>query len=153
MTISLRGFDHVGLTVPDLEEAAGLLVSVFGATELYRFGRENDPVLMQTAIGVHPEASFRAAMLELTPSVCVELFEWQSPDQDAHMPSPADVGGHHLCVVVDDFDEAVAMLRDRPDVRVYGDGGRLGLGRHAGARWIYVRTRWGLQIELIGSHA
>lgn len=151
MTISLRGFDHVGLTVPDLEEAVGLFVSVFGATELYRFGQEDNPALMTAAIGVHPEASFRAAMLKLTPSVYVELFQWESPDRHARMPSPADIGGHHLCVVVDDFDEAVAALRERPDVRVYGDGGKLGLGRHAGGRWIYIRTQWGLQIELIGS--
>jgi hypothetical protein len=27
----------------------------------------------------------------------------------------------------------------------------LGLGRHAGGRWIYLRTQWGLQIELIGA--
>ncbi|HXL90019.1 MAG TPA: hypothetical protein VN969_13785 [Streptosporangiaceae bacterium] len=70
MTVSIRGFDHVGLTVPDLDEAIGLFASVFGATELYRFGRDNDPELMRTVIGVHPEASFLAAMLELTPGVC-----------------------------------------------------------------------------------
>lgn len=153
MTVSVRSFDHVGLTVPDLDEAIGLFISVFGATELYRFGRENDPELMETRIGVHPQASFQAAMLELTPAVYVELFQWRSPGQQARMPSPADVGGHHLCVVVDDFNAAVAALRDHPAVQVYGDGGHLGLGRHAGRRWIYVRTRWGLQIELIGAQA
>jgi catechol 2,3-dioxygenase-like lactoylglutathione lyase family enzyme len=88
MTVSVRGFDHAGLTVPDLAEAVGFFVSVFGATEMYRFGRENDPALMETGIGVHPEASFRAAMLELTRSVYVELFQWQSPGQSARMPSP-----------------------------------------------------------------
>lgn len=149
-TVSVRSFDHVGLTVPHLDEAIGLFVSVFGATELYRFERRDDPELMRTAIGVPAQASFRAAMLELTPAVYLELFEWQAPGQQARMPSPADAGGHHLCVVTDDFDAAVTALRDHPDIQVFGDGGQLGLGRHAGRRWIYIRTRWGLQIELIG---
>ncbi|HXL90018.1 MAG TPA: hypothetical protein VN969_13780 [Streptosporangiaceae bacterium] len=52
-----------------------------------------------------------------------------------------------------DFDATIATLRDHPDVQVYGDGGNLRLGRHSGGRWIYIRTRWGLQIELIGARA
>lgn len=153
MTIAIHSLDHVGLTVPDLEEAVAFFVSVFGATELYRFGKSNDPALMETEIGVHPDASFQAAMLELTPAVYVELFQWRSERQSTRMPSPSDTGGHHLCVMVDEFDQAVAAVRERTDVRVHGEGGTLGLGRHAGGRWIYIRTRWGLQIELIGARA
>ena len=90
MTVSVRTFDHVGLNVPDLAEAVAFFVSVFGANELYRFDRENDPALMENEIGVHPAASFQAAMLELTPAVHVELFQWRSPGQPTAMPSPAD---------------------------------------------------------------
>lgn len=104
---------------------------------------------MADEIGVHPEASFRAAMLRLASELCIELFQWQAPDASLRMPEPSDIGGHHLCLVVEDLDAAVAELRSTPGVRVYGKGGKNTLGPHAGGRWIYVRTEWGLQIELI----
>jgi catechol 2,3-dioxygenase-like lactoylglutathione lyase family enzyme len=145
----IRLTDHVGLTVPDLEEAVAFFTDVLGATELYRFARADDPRLMTVDIGVHPEAALSAVMLRLTDEICVELFQWRAPDQNAVMPQPSDIGGHHLCLVVDDLDAAVAELRRRPDVRVYGNGGKQGVGPRAGGRWIYFRTRWGLQIELV----
>jgi catechol 2,3-dioxygenase-like lactoylglutathione lyase family enzyme len=146
---SIRCADHVGLTVPDLDEAVSFFVDVLGATEQFRFARKDDPELMEHGVGVHPRASFRAAMLRLTPALSVELFQWQAPAQNARMPEPSDSGGHHLCVIVDDLDVAVDELRRRPDLRVYGSPGRLTVGPHAGGRWIYFRTSWGLQIELI----
>lgn len=145
----IRSFDHIGLTVPDLEEAIAFFTEVFGATGLYGFARADDPRLMTEDIGVHPEAALRAVMLRLTPEVCVELFQWRAPDQNPAMPEPSDIGGHHLCLVVDDLDAAVDELRGRPDVRVYGRGGKQTAGPRAGGRWIYFRTKWGLQIELV----
>lgn len=139
--------------MPDLDEAAAFFVDVLGATEEYRFGRSDDPVLMERCIGVEPCSSFRAAMLRLTPSLGVELFQWTAPDQRTRMPQPSDIGGHHLCLLVDDLDAAVAGLRGRPELRIYDGPGRLTLGPYAGGRWIYFRTRWGLQIELIAGPA
>ncbi|MCW2934933.1 MAG: sle [Actinomycetia bacterium] len=141
--------DHVGLTVPDLDEAVAFFVDVLGAAEQYRFGQQDDPVLMEGGIGVHPRASFRAAMLRLAPTLNVELFQWTAPRQRPQMPQPSDIGGHHLCLLVDDLDAAIAELRGRPELRIYDGPGRLTMGAHAGGRWIYFRTRWGLQIELI----
>ena len=145
----IRGADHVGLTVPDLDAAVSFFVEVLGATEQFRIARKNDAELMEHGIGVHRKASFRAAMLRLTPTLSVELFQWQAPAQNPRMPEPSDSGGHHLCVIVDDLDSAVDELRRWPDLRVYGGPGRLTVGPHAGGRWIYFRTSWGLQIELI----
>jgi hypothetical protein len=65
------------------------------------------------------------------------------------MPQPSDVGGHHLCLLVDDLDAAIAELGRHPDLRIYGTPGKVSAGPHAGGRWIYFRTNWGLQIELI----
>ena len=149
MTLKSRVVDHVGLTVPDLEEAVALFTDLFGATELYRFARADDPRLMTQDIGVHPEAALSAAMLRLTDGLRVELFQWRAPGQVTAMPQPSDIGGHHLCLVVDDLDAAVAELRGRPDVRGYGNGGKQTVGPRAGGRWIYFRTNWGLQIELV----
>jgi catechol 2,3-dioxygenase-like lactoylglutathione lyase family enzyme len=149
----IRCTDHVGLTVPDLEEAVAFFTGVLGATELYRFARADDPKLMVEDIGVHPEAALRAVMLRLTSELRVELFQWQAPDQNSRMPQPSDIGGHHLCLVVDDLEAAIDELRRHPDVRVYGMGGKQTVGPRAGGRWIYFRTKWGLQIELVADPA
>jgi catechol 2,3-dioxygenase-like lactoylglutathione lyase family enzyme len=145
----IRLADHVAFTVPDLEEAVTFFTDVLGARELYRFAREDDPRLMTEDIGVHPEAALSAAMLRLTDEINVELFQWRAPGQNQAMPQPSDIGGHHLCLVVDDLDAAVAELRRHPGVRVYGNGGKQTKGPRAGGRWIYFRTNWGLQIELV----
>jgi catechol 2,3-dioxygenase-like lactoylglutathione lyase family enzyme len=145
---AIRTADHVGFTVPVLDEAVSFFVDVLGATELQRFEVRDDPGLMEHSLGVHPEASLQAVMLQLTPALCVELFQYSAPGQEARMPEVSDVGGHHLCVVVDDLDAANAELRRRPDVRA-GHPGRVSAGPHAGGRWLYFRTSWGLVIELI----
>jgi len=147
----IRCADHVGLTVPDLDEAVGFFVDVLGATVRDRFAVQ-DPEIMERGLGVHPEASLRAVMLQLTPALCVELFQYSAPGQDTRMPEVSDIGGHHLCVVVDDMDAAIAELRSRPDVRA-GRPGRVSYGPHTGGRWLYFRTRWGLVIELIADPA
>jgi catechol 2,3-dioxygenase-like lactoylglutathione lyase family enzyme len=145
---AIRYADHVGLTVPDLDQAVGFFVDVLGATERARFGVHDNPEVMEHGLGVHPQASLRAVLLQLTPALSVELFQYQAPGQDTRMPEVSDVGGHHLCVVVDDLDAAIAELRGRPDVRT-GSPGRVSYGPHAGGRWLYFRTSWGLVIELI----
>lgn len=71
------------------------------------------------------------------------------PDLDEAVAFFVDVGGHHLCLVVDDLDAAVADLGHWPELRIYDRPGRLAMGAYAGGRWIYFRARWGLQVELI----
>jgi catechol 2,3-dioxygenase-like lactoylglutathione lyase family enzyme len=55
------------------------------------------------------------------PNLNVEPFEWSSSDRRTEHPRHNDVGGHHLCFVVDDVDRAIAVLRDIPGVRLLGD--------------------------------
>jgi catechol 2,3-dioxygenase-like lactoylglutathione lyase family enzyme len=145
---AIRGADHVGFTVPDLDEAVSFFVDVLGATEQARFAVRDNPGVMEHGLGVHPDGSLSAVLLRLTPGLSVELFQYQAPGQDTQMPEVSDIGGHHLCLVVDDLDAAIAQLRRRPDVRV-GNPGRISYGPHAGGRWLYFRTSWGLVIELI----
>ena len=48
------------------------------------------------------------------PNLNVELFEWSSSDRRTEPPRHSDAGGHHLCFVVDDVDEAIAVLQRNP---------------------------------------
>ena len=42
------------------------------------------------------------------------IFQWHSADKRPDHPRHSDRGGHHLCLIVDDVDDAVAHLRTHP---------------------------------------
>ena len=141
--------DHVAYTVPNLEEAVQFFVTVLGWTLLRRSAVSDRGEWMHTQVGAPPEASVRLAMLEADEHALVELFEWQGPDLDGTRPRNCDAGGRHLAVRVDDLDAAVSALEAQPDVQLLGEPWRIVEGPSAGSRWIYARTSWGLDIELI----
>ena len=100
----LRGTDHIGITVPNLEQATDFFVNVIGCEQVYDQGpfRAADD-WMATHLNVHP----RAVMRKLRFFRCFngsnyEVFEYESPDQVATAPRNSDVGGHHLALYVDD---------------------------------------------------
>jgi catechol 2,3-dioxygenase-like lactoylglutathione lyase family enzyme len=42
-SIPVRGIDHIGVTVPDIESAARFLEAAFGATTVYDVQKPSDP--------------------------------------------------------------------------------------------------------------
>ena len=147
----VRHADHVAFTVPDLEEAVRFFVQALGAEELYRSSRGPDAQFMPENFDVPSDARLTLVMLRMPPNLNVELFEWNSSDRRTEHPRHSDAGGHHLCFVVDDVDEAVAVLRSIPGVRVLGDRKEVAgdSPRVAGNRWTYFLTPWGLLMEIV----
>lgn len=143
--------DHIGLTVPDLEQAVKFFVDVLGAEELYRSRRGPDRDFMPENFRVPADARLILSMLRLPPNLNIELFEWESGDQRKDRPRHSDAGGHHLCFVVDDVDGAVRYLKGVPDVEVLGAVKQVGSDSPsvAGNRWTYFLTPWGLLMELV----
>jgi len=145
----LRGTDHIGFTVPNLDEAEEFFVDVIGCTRVYSLGpfeRKDD--WLEDQLGVHP----RSVMRELRLFRCqsgsnFEIFQWDTPLPQQPQPKNSDIGGHHLAFYVDDLEEAVAYLRSR-SVRVQGE---IVTSQNAssGQRWIYFLTPWGMQCELV----
>jgi catechol 2,3-dioxygenase-like lactoylglutathione lyase family enzyme len=103
----IRYADHVGITVPDLDEAVRFFVQALGAEELYRSSRGPDATFMPANFAVPTDARLTLAMLRMPPNLNVELFEWSTSDRRTEHPRHSDAGGHHLCFTVDDVDEAL----------------------------------------------
>ena len=86
----LRGTDHVGFTVPNLNEAIEFFVNVIGCEPFYELGpfaAEDD--WMTTHLNVHP----RAVMKKLKFLRCrhgsnFELFEYSAPSRSHWAPGP-----------------------------------------------------------------
>lgn len=146
----LRGTDHVGITVPDLEEATRFFVEVIGCRAFYDLGPiQSDGDWMSTHLGVHPRSVIRRLrFLRCGNGSNLELFEYSAPDQNQAPPRNSDVGGHHLAFYVDDFDRAVSYLRER-GVLILGEPTVRDQGPSAGLTWIYFQAPWGLQMELV----
>lgn len=145
----MRGADHFGFTVPDLDEAERFLVDVLGATPVYTLaGKHSDGDFMQTHLGVHPRTAItEIRFYRLGNGTNLEVFGYDSADGQAPQPRNSDIGGHHLALYVDDMDEAAEYLRSA-GVEVMGEP-VTSAGASTGQRWLYFRSPWGMQFELV----
>ncbi|MFJ6700630.1 VOC family protein [Streptomyces sp. NPDC091272] len=151
--MTVRGIDHVGVTVPDLESATRFLVRALGAEVLYdtlpRAEGPNGGPRTEQRLGV-PEGTEQRAirMLALPRGPGIELFEFGGPRR-REPALPCDLGWQHLALYVDDLDSAVD--------RCVGAGATLLADPHplpgpeAGERnrFAYLRTPWGSTLELL----
>lgn len=145
----LRGLEHIGLTVPDLQQAVDFFCDVLGCEPIYAL----DPLQrgddwMEKHLNVHPRTILRGLRyLRCANGSNLELFEYATPDQRP-MPRNTDIGGHHLAFYVDDCDAACEYLRHH-GIQVLGEPKASQAGPSAGQTWVYFLTPWGMQCELV----
>lgn len=145
----LRRLDHVGFTVPDLEEATSFLVDVLGCEYLYSLGPfRSDEDWMAEHLNVHARAEVvENRFFRCGDQAVFEVFHYTSPDQQQAVPRNSDIGGHHVALYVDDLDAAVEHLK-KHGVTVLGDP-TPSKGPAEGNRWVYFLAPWGMQFELV----
>ena len=144
----LRRVDHIGFTVPDLDQAHRFLVDVLGFEYLYSLGPfKHDDDWMATHLAVHPRAEMNNRFYRCSGETLLEVFEYDAPDQRTTQPRNSDIGGHHVAMYVDDLDAAVAHLQ-AAGVEVFA-GPTASKGPGEGNRWIYFLSPWGMQFELV----
>lgn len=145
----IRGTDHIGFTVPDLEEAHAFLVDLLGCEQIYMLGaKQSDDDWMQTHLGVHPQTVIREIRFyRLGNGANFEVFLYESADGQAGPPRNSDVGGYHIAFYVDDLDVAVTYLVEN-GVEVMGEP-TTSRQSAEGQRWVYFRSPWGMQFELV----
>jgi catechol 2,3-dioxygenase-like lactoylglutathione lyase family enzyme len=147
----LLGMDHVGITVPDIDEAIAWFEDVLGCRAPLTFGPFSDPVgtFMQDLLGVHP----RAVIEQITMVRCgngpnVELFQYTSPDQNQTFRKNSDFGGKHIAFYVRHIDKAVAYMQSKGVEKLLGPLA-VTEGPAAGQSINYFRAPFGTYIELI----
>lgn len=147
----LRGVEHIGFTVPDLAEAASFFTDVIGCQPSYSLGPIADTE--GDWMSRHLNVPARMRVRELRFFRCgfgpnFEIFEYDGTGRNPVPPRNCDVGGHHLAFYVDDFDAALAHLKQH-GVRILGDPTVRLEGPSAGQTWVYFLTPWGMQLELV----
>lgn len=146
----MLGVEHIGFTVPSIEQAHDFFVNVIGCEFVYSLGpfKSDDTTWMQDHLNVHP----RTVMKELRFYRCktganFEIFEYSTADRQSQQPRNSDIGGHHLAFYVEDFDKALAYLQEK-GVKILGTP-TLSKNASEGQKWIYFLTPWGMQCELV----
>jgi catechol 2,3-dioxygenase-like lactoylglutathione lyase family enzyme len=142
--------DHVGFTVPDLDEATRFLVDVLGCEHLYSLGPfADDGDWMAEHLNVHPRATVpQNRFFRVGGQTILEVFAYTAPDQRAAVPRNSDIGGHHIALYVDDIAKAAEYLRSK-NVKTMQGPIPVNEGPAAGQSILYFLTPWGLQMELI----
>ncbi len=147
----LTGMDHIGFTVPDLEQAVGFFTETLGCEAFYPLGpfSGGDTTWMTDHLNVHQQAEIPAMRLvRCGNGANLEIFQYTSPDQNLRGPRNSDVGGHHLAFYTTDMDGAVAYLQDH-DIEVLGAPTTMTSGPSEGETWVYFLAPWGMQLELV----
>lgn len=145
-----HGVDHLAFTVPHLGDAVAFFCDALGAELVYELDPVEDPAgaWMHRQLGVHERAVARIAMLRLGPVTNIELFEYQSPGEQAPAPRNGDWGSHHLGFSVEDLDAAVSYLEGLDGVHLLGEPVRMPDGPGAGDHFLYFHTPMGLLMQV-----
>lgn len=150
----LHGTEHIGFTVPDIDEACDFFERILGAETLYTAAtdfRRDDDDWMQEHLNVHPRSVIKEfRYLRVGNGTNFEVFQYSSPDQVPTCPKNSDVGGHHLAFYVDDMDAAIAFLREA-GVEVLGEPTAYTEGPNLGLTWCYFLAPWGQQLEVVSA--
>lgn len=151
MIASKVAVDHVGLSVPNLEQAIDFFVSAFGCRVVFHAGPYDDLGFTWPGDDGPENTTMRLAMLRMGDSDNIELLEYSrrdAPKSDTP-PRVSEPGGMHLCFYVEDIYEAEKELRKRSDIRWLNAVSKEEGGPLDGLDWSYFLTDWGLVIELI----
>lgn len=133
------GVHHTGITVSDLDRSIDFYGRL-GFDVVERLDEEGDEV--ERGVGVEG-AQLRSALLE-SPNGRLELIQYVAPGgSQAALPNNG-IGAAHICVEVEDVDDAVAELREA-GVRFLSDP----ITHEAGIRWVYAKDPDGITAELL----
>ncbi|GAA0943237.1 VOC family protein [Virgisporangium aurantiacum] len=143
--MTLRGLDHVGFTVSDLDHSIPWYTVLLGNPLLLR--RTWDVPYIGTMIG-YPDCRMECAFFSLPGGTVLELLQFFEPAPGTVDMETYNVGNGHLCLLVDDLQGEYERLRDHATFRSPGPV-TIPWGPYAGGRGCYLRDPDGITIQLI----
>jgi glyoxylase I family protein len=145
----LRGAEHIGFTVPSIEEAHQFFVDIIGCEFVYKLGPW---IRDDNWFAEHLDIDPRSILKEIRFYRCkfgpnFEVFEYEAPNQNTKEPLNSDVGGHHIAFYVDDMNDAVDYLRSN-NIEILGEP-TYSSAASEGQQWVYFKSPWGMNFELV----
>jgi catechol 2,3-dioxygenase-like lactoylglutathione lyase family enzyme len=144
---AVSGVHHVGVTVANLERALEFWESFLGKPA--RWTRVLDSPYLSRVVG-YPEASIKAAFVDLPGGVVIELLDYHRvADRAANPEATANPGNVHLCLAAADVSAAWAHAVACGARPVSPDGSvDIEAGPNKGAKAAYLRIHDNVTLEL-----
>ena len=142
----LTGIEHIGLTVPDIDEASRFFSEVLGGEAIYDIGpfaSAEDWFAKHLALSPRSRIH-RMRVMRIANGPVLELIELAGTGE---APSVGD-GGWHMAFYVEDMEQALSALKaHRAEIQM----GPVAMteGPSAGLTWLYFKAPWGQQLELV----
>lgn len=143
MAFAVEGVHHIGITVRDMKRSFEWYSRMFGIEPGPR--NHNEGPELEAGVEV-PGAVLDYSMIEIG-TTRIEFLEYSAPEGDDFSLRNCDVGAAHICLQVDDMDEAYRELTERGAV-FNAPPVKLVTGALVGSQWAYLRDPDGVQLEL-----
>jgi catechol 2,3-dioxygenase-like lactoylglutathione lyase family enzyme len=141
------GIDHVGINVPDLDQAVAFFHDMFGFEPVTRLGPFKTDANWRKTYHLHDDAgAITVVMLRAGDGSNIELFGYAPASGSKVQPYRDDIGATHLSLYTTDIDATKAYLAAK-GLKFLSDVNSGG-GDTDGERWVYFETPWGATIEL-----
>ncbi|MFV0385732.1 VOC family protein [Paracoccus sp. (in: a-proteobacteria)] len=146
----ITGLHHIGLTVPDMEQAVAFFRDVFGAVTIMECGSVDvDDAFMARRLGV--PRGIRIAdqrVIQVGRGGSIELFEYSGVAGEQRLKHNGEIGAMHIAFQVDDAFAAADRMRaagvDLLEGPTLIEGGPMG-----NLVWLYLRAPWGQYLEIV----
>lgn len=151
---TVRGIDHVGIFVPDIEQGKAFFIAAFGARLIYQSldssqpPEQGDDLVRNT--GIAPGSVLRAqCVLKLGQGPDIEMFEMVAPGQSP-TTGRSDIGLNHFALYADDPQAAIERF-EKAGGRMFSQPNEILFKTEQGANntFCYGVTPWGMNIEFI----
>src|SRR4051812_12747130 len=111
--VQIYGVQHIGLTVPDMEQAVSFFTKVFGAVTVMECGSVDvDDQFMMSRLGVPSGRKIAdQRVIVLGNGGNLELFQYSGEQYATQIKQNSEVGAMHLAFEVDDAWRATEELR------------------------------------------
>lgn len=148
----VHGVQHIGLTVPNMEEAVRFFSTMFGAETVMECGSVDvDDAFMLRRLGVPAGRRIKdQRVIRCGNGGNIELFEYSGEPAPAPIKRNSEIGACHLAFTVDDAFSAAERLREA-GVDVLDGPTLIASGPMEGLTWVYLRSPWGQFFELVST--
>ncbi|MEI4472182.1 VOC family protein [Frigidibacter sp. MR17.24] len=151
-TGTVRGIEHIGITVPDHAQALRFFGTVFGTEVLYSLTDTSRDPLPADQLGpknglARGTAIVAVSMLRFANGPNLEVFQIDRPRGEGKA-GIADLGISHFSVTVDDIDAASASFAAAGGTLLEGPYALSDQEEGPGNRGRFGLTPWGLLIEI-----
>jgi len=141
------GIDHVGINVPDIDEAVKYFHDLFGFEPVTQLGPFSMPAEWKKTFHIHENADqVELKMLRAGDGSNIELFAYKPNSGSKEQPYRDDISATHFAIYTSDIKATKAYLEGK-GVKFVSDI-QSGGGDTEGEKWVYFETPWGATIEL-----